>query len=67
MKGIGLGLSITKMISEEFGGTVAIESKKGVGSAFSSCISLALKAENEFNSTDEQAQLTKLLTKVKEI
>ena len=40
MKGIGLGLSITKMISEEFGGSVAVQSKKGVGSAFSSSISI---------------------------
>ena len=33
-KGVGLGLTITKMISEEFGGGVAIHSKKGVGSVF---------------------------------
>jgi len=33
-KGVGLGLSITKMISEEFGGTVTVHSKKGRGSTF---------------------------------
>jgi len=33
-KGVGLGLSITKMISEEFGGTVTVHSKKGQGSVF---------------------------------
>ena len=33
-KGVGLGLSIAKMISEEFGGQVAVKSKFGVGSVF---------------------------------
>ena len=33
-KGVGLGLSITKMISEEFGGGVNLLSKKGRGSIF---------------------------------
>jgi len=34
MKGVGLGLSITKMISEEFEGAVAVHSRKGCGSIF---------------------------------
>jgi len=33
-KGVGLGLSITKMISEEFGGEVAVHSEVGIGSIF---------------------------------
>ena len=33
-KGVGLGLSITKMIAHEFGGEVAVQSKKGLGSIF---------------------------------
>eukprot|EP00356_Strombidium_inclinatum_P007324 CAMPEP_0170487744 /NCGR_PEP_ID=MMETSP0208-20121228/6484_1 /TAXON_ID=197538 /ORGANISM="Strombidium inclinatum, Strain S3" /LENGTH=92 /DNA_ID=CAMNT_0010762121 /DNA_START=2140 /DNA_END=2418 /DNA_ORIENTATION=+ len=33
-KGVGLGLAICKMIAEEFGGEVAVLSKKGSGSTF---------------------------------
>jgi len=33
-KGIGLGLAISKMIAEEFGGRVAVSSGLGQGSAF---------------------------------
>ena len=33
-KGVGLGLSICKMISKAFGGDVAVQSKKGYGSIF---------------------------------
>jgi len=35
-KGIGLGLVISKMISEEFGGMVNLRSKYGYGSVFQS-------------------------------
>ena len=33
-KGVGLGLSISKMISEEFGGKATLLSKHGLGSMF---------------------------------
>jgi len=33
-KGVGLGLSICKMIAEEFGGTAVVHSKKERGSLF---------------------------------
>jgi len=33
-KGVGLGLSINKMISQEFGGDVAVLSKQGQGTIF---------------------------------
>jgi len=39
-KGVGLGLSITKMISREFGGDVAVLSKKGCGSIFFSAMNI---------------------------
>jgi len=42
-KGVGLGLSISKQISEEFAGSVAIRSKPGEGSCFLS--SMVLKPE----------------------
>jgi len=38
--GVGLGLSISKMISREFGGDMAIKSKFGVGTAFLSSMML---------------------------
>jgi len=37
-KGVGLGLSITKMISNEFKGDVALQSRKGLGSLFLSSL-----------------------------
>ena len=39
-KGVGLGLSITKMISKEFGGDTAVLSKKGLGSVFLSSMQI---------------------------
>ena len=34
IRGVGLGLSISRMICEEFDGCVAVHSKKGIGSVF---------------------------------
>jgi len=45
-KGVGLGLSITKMISKAFGGDVAVQSRAGTGSVFYSCVQIP-KDENE--------------------
>ena len=39
-KGVGLGLSITKMISLAFGGDVAVASKYGTGSIFFSSLAI---------------------------
>jgi len=39
-KGVGLGLSICKMISNAFGGDTAVLSKKGLGSIFMASLSL---------------------------
>jgi len=39
-KGVGLGLSISKMICEEFKGSVSLHSTQGQGSVFQACLSL---------------------------
>ena len=39
-KGVGLGLSICKMISNAFGGDTAVLSKEGTGSIFISCLEI---------------------------
>ena len=53
-KGVGLGLSISKMISEEFGGNVALKSKQGVGSAFLASM-LLMPSSSELENTQEEA------------
>lgn len=40
-QGIGLGLYITKMIVEQFGGVVGVKSMEGRGSTFSMCFILS--------------------------
>ncbi len=39
-RGVGLGLAISRMITEEFGGSVALTSRPGLGSAFHACLEL---------------------------
>jgi len=51
-KGVGLGLSITKMISKVFDGDVALLSKKEVGSVFLS--SLQIPNEPRINSRQQR-------------
>ena len=63
-KGVGLGLSITKMISEEFGGGVAIHSVKGLGSIFQSYFSIIPKMVSEINKSEEQAKLSQILNQI---
>jgi len=46
-KGVGLGLSITKMISNAFGGDATVLSKKGCGSVFISSLQIPIKGEAE--------------------
>jgi len=64
-KGVGLGLSITKMICEEFGGGVAIHSKKGIGSVFQAQLKILPKMVTEINKTTEEAELAEILQKVR--
>jgi len=45
-KGVGLGLSITKMISNAFGGDVAVLSHQGKGSIFLSSLQIPYSDEN---------------------
>eukprot|EP00356_Strombidium_inclinatum_P007858 CAMPEP_0170510394 /NCGR_PEP_ID=MMETSP0208-20121228/65738_1 /TAXON_ID=197538 /ORGANISM="Strombidium inclinatum, Strain S3" /LENGTH=249 /DNA_ID=CAMNT_0010793849 /DNA_START=1323 /DNA_END=2069 /DNA_ORIENTATION=+ len=65
-KGVGLGLSITKMISEEFGGSVTVHSKRGRGSTFQACISLITDATNLVKKSKEEEELAVKLTEIRE-
>jgi len=60
-KGIGLGLAISKMISEEYGGGVAVKSKLGVGSAFYSTMEINKQAATNVQ-TAEASQLASTLS-----
>jgi len=59
-KGVGLGLSISKMISNEFGGDVAIKSKVGIGAAFLSSMQLNAAKTEQQKSEEEKKLETKL-------
>jgi K+-sensing histidine kinase KdpD len=64
-KGVGLGLSIAKMISEEFKGGVAVLSKHGEGSVFMSSLEILPETENTKCKSKEEAELGKRLAKAK--
>ena len=49
-KGTGLGLSLCKEYIEKNGGTISVESKKGVGSTFKFTLPKMQAAENEVPS-----------------
>ncbi len=60
-KGVGLGLSICKMIAEEFGGSAVVHSKKGRGSLFQASFSLATASLCVVKKSCEEEELAKLL------
>ena len=65
-KGIGLGLSISKKLSEQFGGQVAVKSKSKVGSAF--LASMVLKpSDHDLLKEEEDEELARMLHKSREI
>mmetsp|Transcript_2743 Transcript_2743/g.4295 ORF Transcript_2743/g.4295 Transcript_2743/m.4295 type:complete len:113 (+) Transcript_2743:282-620(+) len=66
-KGVGLGLAISKMISEEFGGGVAIQSKFRTGSAFYSSMKVNKNwgCTNTSTKTTDQARLDERLAEIK--
>mmetsp|Transcript_7742 Transcript_7742/g.12003 ORF Transcript_7742/g.12003 Transcript_7742/m.12003 type:complete len:181 (-) Transcript_7742:304-846(-) len=64
-KGVGLGLSICKMIVEEFSGSVAVHSKKGRGSIFQACCPLILEASNIVRQSKEEEELASILSEQK--
>jgi len=53
-KGIGLGLSISRNISEQFGGQVAVKSKPHVGSAFLASMVLKPSAEDQKRAVEDE-------------
>ena len=59
-KGVGLGLSISKMISQEFGGDVGVKSKVGVGAAFVSSMMLNASKSEKKKSEEEAILAAKL-------
>ena len=57
---MGLGLSISKRISEEFGGSATVKSKTGVGSCFLSSMILKPQSQKE-QKKKEDIELENLL------
>mmetsp|Transcript_20621 Transcript_20621/g.31466 ORF Transcript_20621/g.31466 Transcript_20621/m.31466 type:complete len:108 (+) Transcript_20621:2103-2426(+) len=56
-RGIGLGLSISKMISEEFGGRVAVLSSPGIGSAFLASLKILPEAPSVAESEERAVRV----------
>lgn len=71
--GVGLGLYITKMIVQQFDGTVTVDSTFGKGSTFGMTLVLSknvqekLKIQREFNTRVERRPIIKIVIKKHEI
>lgn len=54
-EGIGLGLAITKILTERMGGTISVESKVGHGSAFTVTIPVTVVAMSSENQQSDRS------------
>ncbi len=64
-KGVGLGLSITKMNCEEFGGSTNVHSKRHRGSVFQASLSLISETTNLMKKSKDEEKLALLLRTLK--
>jgi signal transduction histidine kinase len=64
-QGVGLGLNIVKMITAEFGGSVAVQSKNEVGSIFQASVVSSKTFNTEGVVTLEEGQLRNRVQNIK--